>query len=130
MGLDPNGAQPGTPRPRVLGHEELLTLSRKVAAAASDGDQSRVAVGARRLADALNEHLDAERHALLTAPVAQRPALRAGQDRLRELLDDIVGSSHDTLLPCRCVELANNHLLAELTLQAHHEHLELGRLEP
>ena len=74
---------------RPLTHEELLTLARKVQAAAHDNDSQRLASARVRLAGALTTHLEAEQEALARVPVPQRQALARGQDRLLDLLSEL-----------------------------------------
>jgi hypothetical protein len=74
---------------RPLNHEELLTLARKVQAAAHDNDSRRLAYAHVRLARALTTHLEAEHAALARVPEPQREALARGQHRLVHLLSEL-----------------------------------------
>jgi hypothetical protein len=74
-------------RPRT--HEELLTLARKVRAAAHDNDSHRLAYARVRLAGALTAHLEAEREALARVPEPRREVLARGQRQLVHLLKEL-----------------------------------------
>lgn len=102
-----------------LCHEALLTLARKLEAAASDEDRDRVEAAARRLLDALIDHTRAEQAAMAAlSPEASREIAR-GQQRLIDDLLELAVDVHDEDLS-RCDGLAQQ-LLAELTVQAHDE---------
>jgi hypothetical protein len=74
---------------RPLTHDELLTLARKVQAAAHDNDAHRLAYARVRLAGALTTHLEAEHEALERVPEPQRELLARGRHRLVHLLSEL-----------------------------------------
>jgi hypothetical protein len=102
-----------------LCHEALLTLARKLEAAASDGDRDRVAEAARRLLDALVDHIRAEQPELVALPADERVELAHGQ---QQLVDHLVGLAVDARHEGSSVDAAQR-LIAELTVQADHERL-------
>lgn len=102
-----------------LGHEALLTLARKLEAAASDQDRDRVEAAARRLLDALTDHVRAERSAVeALSPDASRQ-VATGQEHLIDDLLELAVDAHDEDL-WRCDGLAQQ-LIAELAAQAEDE---------
>lgn len=110
-------------RPAVpLGHEALLTLARKVRAAATDSDPERLEEAARRFSVALDRHLQAEVGSLMRMVPAEARMLRRGQDRIcalaAELLDDASGGCPVTHRDCRS---RTEELVALLSLQARDE---------
>jgi hypothetical protein len=101
-----------------LCHEALLTLARKLEAAASDGDRDRVAHAARRLLDALVDHIRAEQPEMVELSARERAELVRGQQRLVDHLGElVVDARHDDP---RGGALASQ-LVAELTVQADDE---------
>lgn len=74
---------------RILTHEELLTLARKVQAAAHDDDSHRLTHARVHLAGALTTHLEAEHEALARVPEPHREALARGRHRLMHLLTEL-----------------------------------------
>lgn len=107
---------------RPLEHEALLTLARKVCAAASDADPWYMERAARHLADALDRHIRSETRSLGHLTPAEARILRKGQERIYTLAGDLVS---DAGLRCRrsgdgC-EARSQELLALLTLQARDE---------
>ncbi len=109
---------------RPLDHEALLTLARKVEAAARDDDHERLTVAVQRLSDALVDHLSAERPQLARLPPGPGHLLEDGQERILELLADIarVVAQSPTPDPRYGVNLVRQ-VSAELSLQAEHERL-------
>lgn len=104
-------------------HEDLLTLARKVEAAAQDGDRDRLQTADLRLFEALVDHLGREMAALVQLPPAQARILRQGQQRIVDTVVDLAARaalSGD----CDCESVAQD-LMAELELQAHDERLHL-----
>ena len=112
---------------RSLSHEELLTLARKTEMAAREGDRGRLEAAALGLREALLDHLDAERPALLQLPVRQSRTLLGGQQRLVDLLGELGAAGADE--PCRCGDVAQL-LVAELTMQADAERRSAIGAEP
>jgi hypothetical protein len=104
-----------------LGHEALLTLTRKLEGAVSDGDSDRVPAEARRLFDALLDHIRAERVELDLLEPAKASELLRGQQRLVDHLVLLAVEVHDLDLS-RCHRVVQQ-LMAELALQAEHERL-------
>jgi hypothetical protein len=104
----------------ALCHEALLTLARKVEAAASDGDPDRVADAARRLLDALVAHIRAEQPEMAELPSGERAELARGQQRLLDHLGKLaVDARPDGAAGGALASL----LVAELTVQADDERL-------
>lgn len=79
-------AQPARP----LGHEPLLTLARKLQAAVTDRDPTRLEEAARRFSIALDHHLRAEARQLNRMVPAQARILKRGQDRISALALSLV----------------------------------------
>lgn len=102
-----------------LAHEALLTLARKLEAAAADGERDRVETAARRLLDALIEHLGAEQAGMVRLPPDRGYVLARGQERLVDLLVELAAGAHTQDLS-RCDGLAQQ-LIAQLSLQADDE---------
>jgi len=106
-------------KPPPLGHEVLLTLARKLEAAASDGERDRAEAAAGRLLDALVDHIRAEQPEMAHLSAGERGEVARDQQRL---VDHLVESSVDI----RNEDLARGderarQLLAELTVQADDE---------
>lgn len=106
----------------VLDHEALLTLARKVSAAASDGDIDHLRSTATDFEKALEKHLQRETATMHCIPPAEERILERGQERLWSatvglLWDANHGCPHP---PGYCSSRAEE-LLALLTLQAHDE---------
>lgn len=81
------------PSGSALGHEELLTLARKVRAAAEDGDEPRFREASERFHVELERHLHSEYHDLLALPDPERSELVAGQQELREMAEALAGAN-------------------------------------
>lgn len=107
-----------------LSHEALLTLAYRLEADAADGERDRVEATARRLLDAVFDHVGAERIDLMRLPDAGA-ALARGQQRMLEALVELVQSTSATHL-APCDELAQE-FIALLTLQAEDERRSLAR---
>ena len=105
-------------------HEELLTLARKLRAAAADGDPDRVEAASLKLYDALLAHLDAEQPELRRLPPPELRVLARGQRRLLDELAELAARAHMTG-PCHCASRAAG-LNARLSLQATDERLALA----
>lgn len=104
------------------GHESLLTLARKVHAAAVDDDVPRLGRATQQLSEALAVHLDNEAVAMLRLSPAEARVLRRGQLRLAVATQAL---SADAARGCpgpagRCAPRAEE-LLALLALQAEDE---------
>jgi hypothetical protein len=120
-------ARPVTP----LGHEALLTLARKVRAAAADTDPQRLEEAAQRFSTALDRHLKAEAAAMSGVVPAEARLLRKGQKRICKLAAALL---HDAAHECPvshpdCRSRAEE-LVALLSLQARDEHRALDRPAP
>ena len=109
-----------------LGHEELLTLARKVEAAARDGDRSHLETAAGRFLDALMDHVQVERLALAKLPSEDGYLLVQRQQQLVDLAVELT-TAVQAPEPCRCESLAPR-LVAMLSAQANDERRSLGRL--
>jgi hypothetical protein len=108
-----------------LDHEALLTLARKVDAAASDNDAERLRRAAEHLLGALTTHVRAEASDINHLPTTRARSLRHGQQRLLDLAAEIVGEADDGCsLPAGRCRLRTEELLAYLTLQARDERLQ------
>lgn len=112
-----------------LSHDELLTLAHKTEAAARDHDRDRLEAEALRLFEALNDHVVAERPALLHVAPGDARLLEHGQQRIVDLVVELAASAAEDRDGCRCDRLADN-LLAELTLQAGDERRHLATATP
>ncbi len=111
-----------------LGHEALLTLARKVRAAADDTDAHRLEEAARLFALALERHLRAEAVPLSQMVPAQARILRRGQHRIGALAAALVAdATGGCSAPHRECRSRADELVALLSLQARDEHLALGR---
>ncbi len=109
----------------ALPHDALLTLARKIEAAAPDGDRVRLEHAARRLLDELVHHVTAERGALLHVPPAEHRLLARGQQRIVDLIVDLARAT-TTPEPCACDDVADL-VYSLLTLQADDERRTFGR---
>lgn len=110
-----------------LGHEALLTLARKVRAAAADSDPERLPA-ARRFSVSLDRHLQAEAGRLNRMVPAEARLLKRGQDRIRALAADLVDDAGPGRpVPRRGVRARAEELVALLSLQARDEHHALDR---
>lgn len=112
----------------ALGHEALLTLARKVSAAADDADVEHLSRSVRQFADALATHLRSEGATMTTVTPAEERILHRGQSRLRSLTAGLLWDA-DHECPHRlgyCSSRAEE-LLALLTIQAHDESRALHR---
>lgn len=106
-------------------HEELLTLARKLRAAAADGDPDRVEAASLKLYDALLAHLGTEQPELRRLPPPELRVLARGQRRLLDELAELAARAHMSG-PCRCATRAAE-LNARLFLQATDERLAFAR---
>lgn len=104
-------------------HDELLTLARKLHAAATDGARDRVEAASLKLYDALVAHLGAEQPDLRRLPPPELRLLARGQRRLVDELAELAARAHMGG-PCHCTTGAEE-LLARLSLQAADERLAL-----
>lgn len=107
-------------------HEELLTLARKVEAAATDHDRGRVEASSLRLFEALVDHIGVERSEFLRIPPGESRLLARGQQRVINRLIDVALAAQSPG-PCRCADGAAG-LVAELAVQAADERLALAHL--
>ena len=92
------GQSSRTPR-RPLTHEQLLTLARKVQAAAHDGELVRLEFSRLRLVEELAAHFEAEHEALSRLPEPQGAVLAQGQRRLVDLLGRLARPAKGQPLP-------------------------------
>jgi len=102
-----------------LCHEALLTLARKLAGAASDGDRDRVETAARRLLAALIDHIRAEKADMALLECDRARDLASGQQRIVDHLVPLAVDVQNADLS-GCDGLARQ-LVAELSLQADDE---------
>ena len=107
-----------------LRHEALLTLARKVQAAAEDGDIHRLEHAASYLLDELALHVLDERTALVALAPNEERMLARGQ---AHLVSDAAALAEAISTGCagqteQCVDRAED-LVARLYLQAHDERL-------
>ncbi|MCU4186020.1 hypothetical protein K6U06_16745 [Acidiferrimicrobium sp. IK] len=108
---------------RPLDHEALLTLARKVCAAAYDADPSRMASAAKHFSDAFGRHLLVETVALGRVTPREARILRKGQERICALASELaVSAGRHCQRPQHDCESRAQQLLALLTLQARDEH--------
>lgn len=112
---------------KPLSHEQLLTLARKTAAAAGDGDRDRLRAAGHRLSDALADHLDAERAELEGLAGEQADALLRGQGRVVELLDELLAATGTA--GARCWEPLAQELVAHLVIQASKERRQIRAVD-
>lgn len=117
-------ARPAAP----LSHEALLTLARKVRAAAADTDPERLRQAARRFSIALDRHLQSEASTLNRMAPKEARLLKNGQKRICNLaaavLDD---ADRGCPVPHRDCRSRAEELVALLSLQAEDEHHALDR---
>lgn len=117
-------AGPATP----LDHEALLTLARKVRAAAADTDPERLSQAARRFSIALDRHLQAEAAPLSRMAPAEAHLLRKGQERICKLTTALLDEAdRGCPVPHRDCRSRAEDLVALLSLQAGNEHRTLDR---
>jgi hypothetical protein len=102
-----------------LCHEALLTLARKLEAAAADGDRDRVEAAARRLLGALIDHIRAERAGMGVLDPDRARELERGQQQIVDHLVPLAVDAGNADLS-RSDGLAQR-LIAELSLQADDE---------
>jgi len=109
-----------------LHHEDLLTVARKIEAAAADGDVQRLEQAAGLFLDALTTHVGDEAGAMARLSPAEERILRRGQVRLLAFANDLITeATHGcSKSPRRCVNRAEE-VLALLRLQAGDERLAL-----
>jgi phosphopantothenate synthetase len=105
-----------------LCHEALLTLARKLEAAAADDDRDRVEHAASRLLGALVDHIRAEKAEIAEMgeldPDRARDLVR-GQERIVDHLVPLAAGARDADLSV--VDGLALRLIAELSLQADDE---------
>lgn len=107
----------------LLGHQGLLTLARKVHAAATDGDPERLNTAACEFADALGAHLRNETFTRAHVAPSEERILRRGQARLWAVAHDLVAEAEGGCpRPHRYCTSRAEDLLTLMTLQAHEEH--------
>jgi hypothetical protein len=109
-----------------LRHEALITLARKVCAAADDGDPVRLERAAVHLLDALTSHLSDEAIAMAALPPVEARGLQRGQRHLLSLAAKVVEEAARGCV--RRLGYCSNHsedLLAQLMLQARDERVAL-----
>ena len=111
---------------QIRSHDELLTLARKVEAAAADADRDRLEAASLRLYGALLDHVDNERPDLQRLPPTETRLLTRGQQRVLDEIAELAARSH-TPGPCQCAARAAD-VLARLYLQAADERLALAHL--
>lgn len=106
----------------ALNHAELLTLVRKVHAAAVDRDPRRLEQAARRFAAALAEHLEEEAASLHYLSPPQARIVNRGQRRIETKVQALIedASTHCTSGGRRC-SINTEELLALVVLQARDE---------
>jgi len=104
-------------------HETLLTLARKVRAAAADEDPSRMERAAIRFNDELDRHLRAEALAMGQIAPPEARILKQGQDRIHKLASGLMSDAgHGCAGSHHNCESHAEELLALLSLQARDEH--------
>lgn len=106
----------------ILSHDDLLTLARKVEAAAADGDRERVLYTAAHMFDHLREHIAAERANLHRLAPRDERLLGHGQRRVADVALELAIAAETAPEECRCETLALE-LLALLEEQADDERL-------
>jgi hypothetical protein len=122
LGRSATGQRPTMAHHGRLRHEALLTLARKVHAAALDGDIEHLERTAAYLREALVDHLKGERRFLLRVPPGTARDLARGQARL---LSDVSALLNAAVTGCgderdRCAARAEE-VIARLYLQARDE---------
>lgn len=110
---------------RSMSHEDLMTLARKIAAAAHDHDPERIEGASLRLFEAFVAHVGAERSTLLDLPPGDARMLLRGQQRVIEQLVELAISA-ELGGECQCEAVADD-LVARLSLQSEDERHRLGR---
>ncbi|MGH9080645.1 MAG: hypothetical protein ACRDYE_11345 [Acidimicrobiales bacterium] len=109
-----------------LRHEALLTLVRKIQAAADDGDAPRLEQTAELLLDVLTTHIGDEAGAMTKLSPSEARILRRGKLRLLAQANQLIRAAADGCSESsgRCVDLTEE-MLALLTLQARDERFAL-----
>lgn len=111
-----------------LSHEALLTLARKVRAAAADTDPERLSQAARRFSIALDRHLQAEAGPLNRMAPAEARLLKKGQERICGLAAALIEEAgRGCPVPHRDCRSRAEELVALLSLQSEDEHHALDR---
>ena len=106
----------------ALDHEALLTLARKVYAAASDGDLDHVKTAAGEFASALFGHLQEEASTMHRLTPAEERILHRGQDRLWSAATELLRNADESCPhPAEYCSGRAEELLALMMLQAHDE---------
>lgn len=106
----------------VLGHEALMTLARKVCAAAADADLEHLKVTAREFEGALVDHFQDEIVSMHGIPPADERILRRGQERLWSAVTELLwDADHGCPHPGGYCSSLAEVMLALLMLQAHDE---------
>lgn len=107
----------------ALDHEALLTLARKLCAAASDGDVGHLKTATREFETALAGHLREEAATVTELDPARERMLYRGQERLWSATTQLVwNADHGCPHPSQYCSERAQELLALMTLQAHDEH--------
>ena len=117
--LDHRTPQVETKAQTARDHEALLTMARKVRAAAEDRDWARYHDEVARLERELELHLASEAHDLTRVPEAERHRLEVGQAELRGLVDDL--ASLDAEVPGTSLAISTGRFLAALAYQREQE---------
>lgn len=103
----------------VRDHEALLTMARRVRAAAQDRDWERFSAEARRFRAVLEAHIESEAHDLSRLPDPERHRLEVGQDELLGLAAGLVGLPGE--LPGTSLSVPASRLVASLAYQREQE---------
>jgi hypothetical protein len=108
----------GSGRECSLGHEALLTLARKVQAAAEDADPGRLAGAVRRFAEGLVCHVRADSSSFVAAAPPESRILDRGNARLLRVTEELLADAEHgcTQVTQQCKERADE-IVALLTLQ-------------
>lgn len=107
----------GSPFP-ILSHDQLLALARTTAEAAREHDTDRVEANARRLFEALSDHILAEQRTFLHhLSSGDARLIRHAHHKLEDLVLELAASAAKKTERCDCQSLADA-ILTQLSRQA------------
>ena len=117
--LDHPAPEPQTQAETALDHEALLTMARKVRAAAEDRDWARYHDEVARLERELQLHLASEAHDLTRLPEPERHRLEVGQEELLGLVEELAALEAE--VPGTSLAIPTSRFVAALAYQREQE---------